>query len=92
MFANRTFLGKYYIGTRDIGFWPITTAMATVPVSIGPITEIRSTIGRRNELSYGGRLELGNMTGLRSTFKFLRLSQQLHNPLLHFKGRPALSG
>lgn len=74
MFANRTFLGKYYIGTRDIGFLAdYNFAMATVPVSIEFGAYNGNTINDpvwRNELSYGGRLELGNMTGLRSTFKF----------------------
>ncbi len=74
MFANRAFIGKYFLRTRDIGVHvDYNFNVGIVPVS----AEIGSYNGNiindpiwRDKFSYGGRLELGTMKGLRSTFKF----------------------
>lgn len=73
MFANRTFLAKYYAGTRDIGL--LTTyefAAGKLPVALdlgifngNVINDPRWT----DRFSYSARLSLGAMKGLRSTFK-----------------------
>ncbi|MGI6047305.1 MAG: hypothetical protein ACOYEG_04775 [Petrimonas sp.] len=74
MFANRPFIGKYFIGTRDIGFLAdYNFKIGVVPASIEFGAYNGNTINDpvwREKLSYGGRLEFGTMKGLRSTFKF----------------------
>lgn len=74
MFANRAFLGKYYVGSRDIGL------MATYKLNNFPVpTKLELAVFNGNssnsskwtsKQSFAGRLTLGKMTGLRSTFKF----------------------
>lgn len=73
MFANRAFLGKYFLGTRDMGF------LAKYDFRIGELpTKLEfgmfngNTINNpvwKKEMSYGGRIELGNMKGFRMTAK-----------------------
>ncbi len=85
MFANRPFIGKYFIGTRDIGFLAdYNFKIGVVPVSIEFGAYNGNTINDpvwREKLSYGGRLELGSMKGLRSTFKFY---DYLNTPTVHY--------
>jgi hypothetical protein len=73
MFANRAFLGKYFLGTRDLGF------LAKYDFRIGELpTKLEFGVFNGNtvndpvwkkELSYGGRIELGSMQGFRMTAK-----------------------
>ncbi len=85
MFANRAFIGKYFIRTRDIGFLAdYNFRIDAVPVSIELGAYNGNTINDpvwRKKLSYGGRLELGRMKGLRSTFKFY---DYLNTPTAHY--------
>ncbi len=74
MFANRTFLAKYYISTRDIGLHiDYDFKAGIIPISAEFGLYNGHTINDpvwRDKLSYGARIELGTMEGLRSTFKF----------------------
>lgn len=74
MFANRPFIGKYFISTRDIGVRADYEFQAgIVPVSVEFGAYNGNTINDpvwRESLSYGARLKLGSMKGLRSTIKF----------------------
>ncbi len=74
MFANRAFIGKYFISTRDIGFLAdYDFNIGSIPTSIELGLYNGNTINDpvwRDRLSYGARLELGGMKGLRSTIKF----------------------
>ena len=85
LFANRPFIGKYFIGTRDIGFLAdYNFKIGVVPASIEFGAYNGNTINDpvwREKLSYGGRLELGSMKGLRSTFKFY---DYLNTPTVHY--------
>lgn len=73
MFANRAFLGKYFVSSRDIGL------MASYKADQLPIpTKLELAVFNGNSAnsskwsskqSYAGRLTLGKMKGLRSTFK-----------------------
>lgn len=73
MFANRAFLGKYFLGTRDLGF------LAKYDFRIGELpTKLEFGVFNGNtvndpvwkkEMSYGGRIELGSMQGFRMTAK-----------------------
>lgn len=85
MFANRAFIGKYFLSTRDIGFLAdYNFKMGPIPASIEFGAYNGNTINDpvwREKLSYGGRLELGNMKGLRSTFKFY---DYLNTPKVHY--------
>ena len=85
MFANRAFIGKYFISTRDIGFLAdYNFKIDAVPASIEFGAYNGNTINDpvwREKLSYGGRLELGSMKGLRSTFKFY---DYLNTPTVHY--------
>ncbi len=73
MFANRAFLGKYFLSTRDLGIhgkYAFDAGM--VPVTIEAGFYNGNTINNpvwKNSLSSGGRVELGNMKGLRFTAK-----------------------
>lgn len=85
MFANRPFIGKYFISTRDIGFRADYSFQAgIVPVSIEFGAYNGNTINDpvwRESLSYGSRLQLGSMKGLRSTVKFY---DYLNTPDVHY--------
>lgn len=73
MFANRAFIGKYFLSTRDLGLDAhYQFKIATVPVSAEFGIYNGNTINDpiwSGEPSYGGRIEIGGMTGLRSTIK-----------------------
>ncbi len=85
MFANRTFIGKYFLSTRDIGLHvDYNFNIGIVPVSAEVGLYNGNTINDpvwRDRLSYGARLELGKMKGLRSTFKFY---DYLNTPETHY--------
>lgn len=74
MFANRAFLGKYFISTRDIGVHVDYNFKAgIIPISAEMGFYNGNTINDpvwRDKLSFGGRLEFGSMKGFRSTLKF----------------------
>ena len=74
MFANRTFLGKYYISTRDLGLnakYKFNVGVVPTNLEFGVYNgnAINDPVWKSN-LSYGGRVELGSMDGLRFTAKF----------------------
>lgn len=73
MFANRAFLGKYFLSTRDLGVsGKYVFNAGVVPVTIEAGLFNGNTINNpvwKSDLSYGGRLELGSMKGLRFTAK-----------------------
>ena len=73
MFANRTFLGKYYVGTRDIGLLvKYGFRLATVPAGIEFGIYNGNTINNpvwTDRFSYATRLSFGSMKGFRTTFK-----------------------
>ena len=74
MFANRTFLGKYFISTRDLGLnakykFNVGVVPTNLEFGIYNGNAINDPVWKKN-LSYGGRIELGNMDGLRFTAKF----------------------
>jgi len=73
MFANRAFLGKYFLSTRDLGVnGKYGFDMGVVPVKIEAGLYNGNTINDpvwKSELAYGGRVELGSMKGLRFTAK-----------------------
>ena len=65
MFANRTFIGKYFLSSRDIGFlakYSIPTNSFPMSIEAGLFNghAINNPVWK-NELAYGGRIELGNM-------------------------------
>ncbi len=73
MFANRAFIGKYFLGTRDIGLLTrYDFRLGTVPTRLefgmfnGNI--INDPIWK-NKMSYGGRVTVGSMKGARVTAK-----------------------
>lgn len=74
MFANRAFLGKYFLSTRDLGFRAnYDFQIGTVPSSMEFGVYNGNTINDpvwRERLSYGGRIKIGNMKGARTTAKF----------------------
>ena len=73
LFANRTFLAKYYAGTRDIGLLTKYSFDAgNIPISIEGGLYNGSTINNpvwTDKLSYAARLSFGKMKGFRSTIK-----------------------
>lgn len=73
LFANRAFLGKYFLGTRDIGIHAdYNFRMGSIPASVefGVFNGNKSNDPVWSErLSWGGRFELGEMEGFRSTAK-----------------------
>lgn len=85
MFANRAFIGKYFLSTRDIGFHAdYNFQIGSVPTSIEFGAYNGNTINDpvwREKLSYGARLELGTMKGFRSTFKFY---DYINTPKVHY--------
>ncbi|MGI6073095.1 MAG: hypothetical protein ACOYEA_00420 [Fermentimonas sp.] len=74
IFANRTFLAKYYLSTRDIGINAKYSALlGVVPVKLEIGVYNGNAINDpvwKDRLSFGSRLEIGNMEGLRFTAKF----------------------
>jgi hypothetical protein len=79
MFANRAFIGKYYTGTRDIGLLAsYSFSFNQIPLSLQAGVFNGSSINNpvwTNSPSYAVRLQIGDMTGLRTTAKLY------HNPL-----------
>ncbi|MBF6598477.1 MAG: hypothetical protein ITF98_09680 [Fermentimonas sp.] len=74
MFANRTFLGKYFLSTRDLGLnakYKFNAGVVPTNLEFGVYNgnAINDPVWKSN-LSYGGRVELGSMDGLRFTAKF----------------------
>lgn len=74
MFANRTFLAKYYMSTRDIGMqitYNFPQFSFPVKAEFGIFNGNSSnTVRWADKKSFSGRLTLGDMMGLRSSFKF----------------------
>ena len=85
MFANRAFLGKYFLSTRDLGVhgkYAFDAGMVPVTIETGLFNG--NTINNpvwKDELSYGGRIQLGSMKGLRFTAKAYNY---LNNDTTHF--------
>lgn len=73
MFANRAFLGKYFLSTRDLGVTgKYGFEIGNLPVNLEAGMFNGNTINNpvwKNNLSYGGRVALGKMQGLRFTAK-----------------------
>lgn len=73
MFANRTFVAKYFAGTRDIGaVAKYQTDFGTIPMAFEVGIFNGSTINNpvwKNRLTYAMRLTLGDTMGFRSIFK-----------------------
>jgi hypothetical protein len=73
MFANRAFLGKYYLSTRDLGL------LAKYEFNLGAVpTKLEAGLFNGNAIndpvwkkkkSFGARVELGSMKGARVTAK-----------------------
>lgn len=80
MFANRAFLGKYLISTRDLGMRiDYSTNIANIPTKAELGIFNGNTINDpvwRNKVSVGGRLTLGDMEGLRGSAKFYDYQNQ----------------
>lgn len=83
LFANRTFLAKYYTGTRDIGL--VTKYVTDTKVPLTAEFGLFNGNGINNpawrtKLSYAARLSLGSMKGFRSTAKVYDLptSPEIH--------------
>ena len=73
MFANRTFLAKYYLSTRDLGLnakYKFNMGVVPTNLEFGVYNgnAINDPVWKSN-LSYGGRVEFGSMDGLRFTGK-----------------------
>lgn len=73
MFANRTFIGKFFTGTRDIGAsanYTIHTSIAPVMLEFGVFNgfTINDPVWT-NKLSYAARVQVGTMQGFRATAK-----------------------
>lgn len=85
MFANRTFLAKYYASTRDIGLLAkYGFDMGIVPVSLEAGVYNGNTINNpvwTDKLSYAARLSFGKMKGFRSTIK---MYDYPNNPEKHY--------
>lgn len=73
MFANRTFLAKYYAGTRDIGLLAkYSYDKLAIPVSVEFGVYNGNVINDpvwSDKLSYSARISVGSMKGFRSTLK-----------------------
>ena len=76
MFANRPFIGRYFAGTRDIGaIAAYRTGLGCFPVSLEFGVFNGSTINNpiwTDKPAYVTRIQLGGMTGFRTTSKFYR--------------------
>ncbi len=73
IFANRAFLGKYFLSTRDLGAnGKYSFDAGTIPVIIETGLYNGNTINNpvwKKNLAYGGRVVLGTMKGLRFSAK-----------------------
>ncbi len=73
MFANRTFLAKYYAGTRDIGLlsnYQFNVGEVPVGIDFGIFNgNTTNSPEWTKNISYSARLSVGGMKGLRSTVK-----------------------
>ncbi len=74
MFSNRTFLGKFYLGSRDLGInakYRFNLGVIPTNLEFGLYNgnTINDPIWKKN-IATGGRIELGSMEGLRFTAKF----------------------
>lgn len=76
LFANRAFIGKYFAGTRDIGAVAVyRTQYDGTPITFEAGIFNGSTINSpvwTNRLSYASRVQMGGMTGWRTTAKIYR--------------------
>lgn len=85
MFANRTFLGKYFAGTRDIGLLTkYTHSLGSVPFGIDLGIYNGNAINDpqwRDKLSVAARLTIGDMKGWRSTMK---IYDYPNSPEIHY--------
>lgn len=73
-YVNRPFVGKYFIGTRDIGV-TVKYALKKEGFPIAFDAGVFNGNGTNNpqwnsSIAYGGRLAFGSMKGFRSTVKF----------------------
>lgn len=73
MFANRAFLGKYFISRRDLGInakykFNLGTVPANLEFGLYNGNAINDPVWKKN-MSMGGRVILGNMEGLRFSAK-----------------------
>lgn len=73
MFANRTFLGKYYLGSKDLGVsakynFHLGALPAKLELGLFNGNTINNPVWKE-EMAYGGRVELGRMQGARVTAK-----------------------
>src|SRR5690554_276314 len=73
MFANRAFLGKYFLSTRDIGAltrYDFNLGVVPTRLEFGMYNgnAINNPVWKR-EMSYGGRITLGDMKGARVSTK-----------------------
>ena len=85
MFANRAFLGKYYISTRDLGVnvkYKFNMGLVPVNLEFGLYNgnAINDPVWKKN-MSTGGRVILGSMDGLRFSAK---LYDYPNNDSTHF--------
>lgn len=85
LFANRAFLGKYFLSTRDLGVngkYGFDIGVVPVKIEAGLYNgnTINDPVWKKN-LSYGGRVELGTMKGLRFTAK---MYNYLYDDSTHF--------
>lgn len=73
MFANRAFIGKYFISTRDLGvLGKYKFRIGSLPVRLEAGLFNGNTINDpvwKKKMSYGTRVELGSMEGARVTAK-----------------------
>lgn len=73
MFANRAFLGKYFISTRDLGInakykFNLGTVPANLEFGLYNGNAINDPVWKKN-MSMGGRVILGSMEGLKFSAK-----------------------
>lgn len=73
MFANRAFLGKYFLSTRDLGIltrYDFSLGVVPTRLEFGLYNgnAINNPVWKR-EMSYGGRLTVGSMKGARMSTK-----------------------
>lgn len=73
MFANRTFLGKYFLSTRDLGIlsrydFRLGTLPTRLEFGLYNGNAINNPVWKQ-DMSYGGRITLGSMKGARVSTK-----------------------